>query len=101
MGWDLIMVIIKKKIYIYIYRNHINYNFIISFYIMPSVISQLLSVPPYFCAGISAVIVAVISDRKVVRSPFIITGLLIAILGYILLAVPSVGIPGKQIYFFL
>ncbi len=61
--------------------------------------SQLLSVPPFFCAGISALIVAILSDRKIVRSPFIIIGLFIAIIGYILLAVPSVGVPGKQIYF--
>ncbi|CAG8442373.1 12895_t:CDS:10 [Funneliformis mosseae] len=59
--------------------------------------SQLLSVPPFFCAGISTLIVAVLSDRKIVRSPFIITGLFFAIFGYILLAVPSVGTAGKYV----
>ncbi|CAB4387090.1 unnamed protein product [Rhizophagus irregularis] len=57
--------------------------------------SQLLSVPPFFCAGIATVIVAILSDRKRIRSPFIIICSLIAIIGYILLIVPSIGIPGK------
>ncbi|GES78704.1 MFS general substrate transporter [Rhizophagus clarus] len=51
--------------------------------------SQLLSVPPFFCAGISTLIVAILSDRKRIRSPFIISCSFVAIIGYILLAVPS------------
>ncbi|GBB85091.1 hypothetical protein RclHR1_11670005 [Rhizophagus clarus] len=59
--------------------------------------SQLLSVPPFFCAGISTLIVAIFSDRKRIRSPFIIASSFTAIIGYILLTIPSIGIPGKYI----
>ncbi|GES78706.1 MFS general substrate transporter [Rhizophagus clarus] len=57
--------------------------------------SQLLSVPPYFCSGMATLTVAILSDRQRIRSPFIIGCSFIAIIGYILLIVPSVGIPGK------
>ncbi|CAB4387089.1 unnamed protein product [Rhizophagus irregularis] len=57
--------------------------------------SQLLSVPPYLCAGVTTLVLATISDRKDIRSPFIISCSIVAIIGYILLVVPSVGIPGK------
>ncbi|GES78705.1 MFS general substrate transporter [Rhizophagus clarus] len=57
--------------------------------------SQLLSVPPFFCAGISTLIVAILSDRQRIRSPFIIFCSFISIIGYILLAIPSVGTAGK------
>ncbi|GBB88643.1 hypothetical protein RclHR1_01520028 [Rhizophagus clarus] len=57
--------------------------------------SQLWSAPPFICAGISGLIVAIISDRKRIRSPFIISCSFVAIIGYILLAMPSVGLHGK------
>ncbi|PKK79455.1 MFS general substrate transporter [Rhizophagus irregularis] len=59
--------------------------------------SQLLSVPPFFCAGVSTLVVAILSDRKRIRSPFIFACSFIAIIGYILLIVPSIGIPGKYV----
>ncbi|CAB4417174.1 unnamed protein product [Rhizophagus irregularis] len=59
--------------------------------------SQLLSVPPFFCAGIATLIVAILSDRKRIRSPFIIPCSLVAIIGYVLLITPSIGIPGKYV----
>ena len=63
------------------------------------VISQLLSVPPFFCASISTITVAIISDRKRVRGPFVIAFSIIGLVGYSLLAAPSVGTAGKQIFF--
>jgi hypothetical protein len=66
-----------------------------------TVISQLLSVPPYVCASITTIIVAIVSDRKRIRGPFVIGCSFIAIIGYILLAVPSVGTAGKQFYLFI
>jgi len=57
--------------------------------------SQLMSIPPFVCAGVSTLIVAVLSDYSRIRSPFIITCSFISIAGYILLIVPSVGLHGK------
>ncbi|GBB85090.1 hypothetical protein RclHR1_11670004 [Rhizophagus clarus] len=59
--------------------------------------SQLWSVPPFFCAGTATLIVAILSDRKRIRSPFIIACSCLSIIGYILLIVPSISIPGKYV----
>ncbi|KIW83497.1 hypothetical protein Z517_02742 [Fonsecaea pedrosoi CBS 271.37] len=57
--------------------------------------AQLLTVPIYVVAMIATVLNAVISDRYKQRSPFIILGLVVAIIGTIcLLAVPHPGLPG-------
>jgi hypothetical protein len=61
--------------------------------------SQLLSVPPFVCYGITTLTVAILSDRKRIRSPFIIACSFISIIGYILLIVPSISIAGKQTFF--
>lgn len=59
------------------------------------VISQLLSVPPFILGSISTLFVAITSDRKRIRGPFIITFSAIAIVGYILLCIRSLGIAVK------
>ncbi|GET02796.1 MFS general substrate transporter [Rhizophagus clarus] len=61
------------------------------------VISQLFSIPPFFCAGVSTIIVAIISDRKRVRGPIMILTSIIGILGYILLIIPSLSVPAKYV----
>ncbi|CAG8615761.1 6334_t:CDS:10 [Funneliformis mosseae] len=61
------------------------------------VISQLLSVPPFLCGTASTLFVAVLSDRKRIRGPFIVILSLFGIVGYILLIVPSSGITVKYI----
>uniref|UniRef100_A0A1D1ZAS2 Putative transporter C11D3.18C n=1 Tax=Anthurium amnicola TaxID=1678845 RepID=A0A1D1ZAS2_9ARAE len=61
------------------------------------VVSQLLSVPPYFCATVSTITVAIISDHKRIRGPFIIGFSTIGIIGYSLLASPSVSNAGKYV----
>ncbi|CAI2180160.1 5585_t:CDS:10 [Funneliformis geosporum] len=61
------------------------------------VISQLLSVPPFLCGSLSTLFVAILSDRKRTRAPFIVILSLIGIVGYILLSVPSFGIAAKYI----
>ncbi|KAI3337566.1 MFS general substrate transporter [Xylariaceae sp. AK1471] len=54
--------------------------------------AQLLTVPIYIVAAILAVLVAYLSDRVGKRSPFIITGMLFILVGYILCI--STGKPG-------
>ncbi|RIA89648.1 MFS nicotinic acid transporter Tna1 [Glomus cerebriforme] len=61
------------------------------------VISQLLSVPPFFCASMSTLTVAILSDRMRVRGPFIITCSSIGIVDYILLGIPSSNIAVKYV----
>ncbi|CAG8755167.1 4270_t:CDS:2, partial [Funneliformis caledonium] len=53
--------------------------------------------PPFFCAGVSTIIVAIISDRKRVRGPIMILSSIIGILGYILLIIPSLSAPAKYV----
>ncbi|TFY59400.1 hypothetical protein EVJ58_g5799 [Rhodofomes roseus] len=45
-------------------------------------ISQLLTVPPYICATIVLMIFALWSDHLKMRSPFILTGLLMCLVGF-------------------
>ncbi|RIA98946.1 major facilitator superfamily domain-containing protein [Glomus cerebriforme] len=61
------------------------------------VTSQLLSVPPFLCASMSTLTVAILSDRKLVRGPFIIMCSSFGIVGYILLGIPSSGVAVKYI----
>ncbi|KAH7890814.1 major facilitator superfamily domain-containing protein [Phlebopus sp. FC_14] len=46
--------------------------------------SQLLTVPPYACAFITLLVFAYLSDKHKIRSPFIFTLQLIALMGYII-----------------
>ncbi|RGB25275.1 MFS nicotinic acid transporter Tna1 [Rhizophagus diaphanus] len=61
------------------------------------VISQLFSIPPFFCAGVSTIIVAIISDRKRSRGPIMFLTSIIGIIGYILLLIPSLSGPAKYV----
>ncbi|KAH9919552.1 MFS general substrate transporter [Fomitopsis serialis] len=45
-------------------------------------ISQLLTVPPYICATIVLIVFAVWSDHTKMRSPFILAGLLMCLVGF-------------------
>jgi hypothetical protein len=85
----------NNSIHTYIYSYLISYIIIIFFYIMSSVISQLLSVPPFFCGAMATIIVAICSDRKRTRGPFIIAFSFVGIIGYILL---TIGIKSRYIY---
>ncbi|CAG8439429.1 2069_t:CDS:10 [Dentiscutata heterogama] len=60
-----------------------------------SVISQLLSVPPYIVGSFTTVTVAILSDRRKIRGPYLILCSLVAIVGYVLLVVPSSSIAIK------
>lgn len=54
-----------------------------------TVISQLLSSPPFIFGCISSIIIAKLSGRYKVYGPYLIFNLLISMMGYILLIVPS------------
>ncbi|KAG9306404.1 hypothetical protein G9A89_018287 [Geosiphon pyriformis] len=60
------------------------------------VTAQLLTIPPYVCGLITTVLIAIYSDRKCLRSPFIIFGTILAAFGYILLIFLD-SIPGKYV----
>ncbi|CAG8804781.1 12104_t:CDS:10, partial [Dentiscutata erythropus] len=60
-----------------------------------SVISQLLSIPPYILGSFTTVTVAILSDRRKIRGPYLILCLLVAIVGYVLLVVPSSSVAIK------
>jgi len=47
--------------------------------------SQLLTVPPNACAFVTVLLTGYISDRTGVRGPFMLVGITIAIIGYVLL----------------
>ncbi|WWD08279.1 hypothetical protein V865_006390 [Kwoniella europaea PYCC6329] len=58
-----------------------------------TVTAQLLTVPVYVIAGISFAICGTMSDRKKIRSPFLVFALSTCLIGYIILAVaPQVGV---------
>lgn len=59
------------------------------------VISQLFSIPPFFIAGLSTIVVAIISDRKRERGSIMILCSIVGMLGYILLIIPSLSVAGK------
>ncbi|CAG8439102.1 14820_t:CDS:2 [Cetraspora pellucida] len=59
------------------------------------VISQLLSTPPFIFGCISSVTIAKLSDHYGIRSPYLISSLLISIIGYTLLIIPSDSIALK------
>ncbi|CAB4387711.1 unnamed protein product [Rhizophagus irregularis] len=61
------------------------------------VVSQLFSIPPFFCAGVSTIIVAIISDRKRTRGPIMFLTSIIGIIGYIMLLIPSLSGPAKYV----
>ena len=57
--------------------------------------AQLLTIPPYALAFILTITGAVLSERRVLRAPFIIGPACLAIVGYlVLLSVPSTASPG-------
>ncbi|CAG8649738.1 14830_t:CDS:10 [Cetraspora pellucida] len=60
-----------------------------------TVISQLLSTPPFIFGCISSVTIAKLSDHYGIRSPYLISGLLISIIGYTLLIIHSNSIALK------
>ncbi|CAG8792544.1 25943_t:CDS:2, partial [Racocetra persica] len=60
-----------------------------------TVISQLLSTPPSIFGCISSIMIAILSDRHGVRGPYLVSCLLVSIIGYILLIVPSVSVSLK------
>ncbi|KAH9835022.1 MFS general substrate transporter [Rhodofomes roseus] len=47
-------------------------------------VSQLLTVPPYTCATIVLVVFAIWSDHIRLRSPFLLAGLLISLVGFVI-----------------
>ncbi|OAA59041.1 Major facilitator superfamily domain, general substrate transporter [Niveomyces insectorum RCEF 264] len=57
--------------------------------------AQLLTIPIYFLATVTSMIIAYVSDKYYQRSPFIITFICVAIVGYIITIVAGVkGVPG-------
>ncbi|CAG8608658.1 3559_t:CDS:2, partial [Scutellospora calospora] len=61
------------------------------------VISQLLSVPPFILGCLTMIMISILSDRSGVRGPYLICNSLVAIVGYILLVIPTSGIAIKYI----
>ncbi|RIB28136.1 major facilitator superfamily domain-containing protein [Gigaspora rosea] len=59
------------------------------------VISQLLSTPPFILGCISSIIITKISDNHKIRSPYLISGLLISIIGYSFLIVHGTSVALK------
>ncbi|KAL7277633.1 hypothetical protein ACG7TL_008560 [Trametes sanguinea] len=47
--------------------------------------AQLLSIPPYVVGGISTIVIGILSDRLRMRGPFILGGLVSALIGYVVL----------------
>ncbi|KAF0401857.1 MFS general substrate transporter [Gigaspora margarita] len=60
-----------------------------------TVISQLLSTPPFILGCISCLVIAKLSDHFGVRSPYLIFCLLISIFGYAILIVPNASTAAK------
>ncbi|CAG8531233.1 3535_t:CDS:2 [Scutellospora calospora] len=60
-------------------------------------ISQLLSVPPFILGCFATIIISILSDRSGVRGPYLICSSLIAIVGYVLLVIPTSSIAIKYI----
>jgi len=56
--------------------------------------AQLLSVPPFVCAGVIVVLVGIWSDRVNLRGPFVVAGATIAMAGFILAYTTSKPGPG-------
>ncbi|KAH9963863.1 MFS general substrate transporter [Russula dissimulans] len=56
--------------------------------------AQLLSVPPFVCAGIIVVLVGFWSDRVNLRGPFVVAGAALSMIGYILAYTTSKPGPG-------
>jgi len=79
-----------------LYKFSYKYKYALKKFFSSAVISQLLSVPPFFCGVISTLFVAILSDRKRIRGPFIIVSSFIGMIGYILLSVPSSSIAGRK-----
>jgi len=73
-----------------------SYEYALKNFFPSAVISQLLSVPPFLCGVISTLFVAILSDRKRIRGPFIIASSFIGMIGYLLLSLPSSSIAGKK-----
>ncbi|KAF8678709.1 mfs general substrate transporter [Rhizoctonia solani] len=64
--------------------------------------AQLMTVPPYACAGVVMLVVAKISDRAKVRGPFVAAVLVLSAIGYtILLAVPTTATKARYGAIFL
>jgi len=62
--------------------------------------ANLLSVPPYVFGFITTLVVAIVSDRLLQRGVFIVGGMLIVIVGYIIL-ISNVAIGAKYFALFL
>ena len=56
--------------------------------------AQLLSVPPFACAGVSTMIICFFSDRLHLRGPFVVLGATISMIGYIIAYTTSQPGPG-------
>ena len=60
--------------------------------------AQLLSIGPYFCAMIVCNIAAYFSDRLNIRSPFLLSGVCVAIIGFIIMLSVPISIPGPSYF---
>ncbi|RIB08120.1 major facilitator superfamily domain-containing protein [Gigaspora rosea] len=60
-----------------------------------TVISQLLSTPPFVLGCISCLVIAKLSDNFGVRSPYLLFCILVSIFGYAILIVPNASTPAK------
>ncbi|KAL3422689.1 MFS transporter [Phlyctema vagabunda] len=56
--------------------------------------AQLLSVPPYAVATVLTVVVAILSEKTHLRSPFVLASSSVAIIGYIILLAAPASKPG-------
>ncbi|EAU90942.1 phthalate transporter [Coprinopsis cinerea okayama7 len=48
-------------------------------------VSQLLTVPPFFCGCVATLIIGILSDKYHKRGPFVVVGCSISLIGYIIL----------------
>ncbi|CAG8461799.1 4483_t:CDS:2 [Cetraspora pellucida] len=99
---QIILAFKDLKVYIFMFINSCllvtMYSF--SFFIptivngmgFDSVISQLLSTPPFIIGCISSLLIAKLSDNYRIRSPYLIFGLLISIIGYSFLIIHNASV---------
>ncbi|KAF0350253.1 MFS general substrate transporter [Gigaspora margarita] len=94
---QILLAFKDSKIYIFMFLNvclHVTFIFFF-FFRSNHLISQLLSTPPFVLGCISCLVISKLSDHFGVRSLYLIFCLLVSIIGYVILIVPSANIAAK------